>query len=212
MLAPFSRSRRHFSSEPRARNDAGSDRRVLEKRRLQDPVVLRRVEVRGKRHALRRDAGEERRPRARPPAARRAISASTSFSVMKPRLSIAVRSTPWRSASSTALRVALRSPSSGFGFGGAAFARRLERGELVRGLGDSRDDVPELDLDALLVELHDGPAPGSLDLDRRLRRLDDADRLAQLDLGPVLDEPLGEERELGVRVLARQDDLEHEGG
>ena len=48
-----------------------------------------------------------------------AIAASTSFSVMKPRFSIEPRSMPWRSASSTALFVALRSAAfastSGFG-------------------------------------------------------------------------------------------------
>ena len=91
------------------------------------------------------------------------------------------------------MRVALRSPSSGFG----------------AGLGDAGDRLAELDLDAVLVELNDRPRARRLDLHGCLRRLDHDHRLSLLDLRPVLDEPLREERELGVRVLARQDDLEH---
>ncbi len=135
-------------------------------------------------------------------------AASTSFSVMKPRLSISARSMPWSSASSTALRVALRSPAAGFGAGfSSAFG--VDRRELVGGLRDVRDGLAELDLDLLAVELDDRARAGRLDLDGRLRRLDDADRLAGRHLGAILDEPLREERVLGVRVLAREDDLEH---
>ena len=86
---------------------------------------------------------------------------------------------------------------------------RVDRRELVGALGDVRDRLAELDLDVLAVELHDRPGAGRLDLDRRLRRLDDADRLSRRHLRAVLDEPLREERVLRVRVLAREDDLEH---
>ncbi len=88
----------------------------------------------------------------------------------------------------------------------------LELRELLRVLGNARDRLPELDLDALVVELHDRSGAWRRHLHRRLRRLDHAHRLVELDLRPVLDEPLREERELGVRVLARQDDLQHCGG
>ena len=136
-----------------------------------------------------------------------AIAASMSFSVMKPRLSIVARSMPWRSASSTALFVAFR--SAGFADALLRLAAR-ERGlDLVRALRDERDRLPELDLDPVVEELHERPVARRLDLDGRLRRLDDAHRLPLRDLGLVLDEPLGEQCELRVRVLARQDDLEH---
>ena len=86
---------------------------------------------------------------------------------------------------------------------------RVDRRELVCVLGDVGDGLAELDLDFLSVELDDRSCPGSLDLHGRLRRLDDADGLARRHLGAILDEPLGEEGVLGVRVLAREDDLEH---
>ena len=90
-----------------------------------------------------------------------------------------------------------------------ALGVRLERGELLGVLGDVRDRLAELDLDAFLEELDDRSGARRFDLDRRLRRLDDADRLALRHFAAVLDEPFGEQRELGVRVLAREDDLEH---
>ena len=86
---------------------------------------------------------------------------------------------------------------------------RVDRRELVGRLRDVRDRLAELDLDVLAVELHDRPGAGRLDLDRRLRRLDDADGLPGGHLRAILDEPLREERVLGVRVFAREDDLEH---
>ena len=115
---------------------------------------------------------------------------------------------PWRSASSTAFFVALR--SAGLASTGWFRLAAGERGlDLVGALRDERDRLPELHLEPVVEELDERPVAGRLDLDRRLRRLDDADRLALLDLGLVLDEPLREQCELGVRVLARQDDLEH---
>ena len=88
---------------------------------------------------------------------------------------------------------------------------RVDRRELVRGLRDVGDRLAQLDLDVVAVELHDRPRAGRLHLDRRLRRLDDADGLARGDLRAILDEPLREERVLGVRVFARENDLEHAG-
>ena len=88
-------------------------------------------------------------------------------------------------------------------------ASRVDRRELVGRLRHVRDRLAELDLDVLGVELDDRPGARRLDLDGGLRRLDDADGLACRHLGAVLDEPLREERVLRVRVLAREDDLEH---
>ena len=127
---------------------------------------------------------------------------------MKPRFSTVERSIPWSSASSAAFRVAFRSPAAAFGAGfSSAFASIV--GQLVGRLRDVRDRLAELDLDVLAVELHDRARSGRLHLDRRLRRLDDADGLPGGHLRAILDEPLREERVLGVRVLARENDLEH---
>ena len=97
---------------------------------------------------------------------------------------------------------------SRFGAGfSSAFASIV--GQLVGRLRDVRDRLAELDLDVLAVELHDRACSGRLHLDRRLRRLDDADGLSCGHLRAILDEPLREERVLGVRVLARENDLQH---
>ena len=85
----------------------------------------------------------------------------------------------------------------------------LEGRQLVGTLGDVGDRLAELDLDALTEELDDGSGARGFDLHGRFRRLDDTNRLSQRNLGPVLDEPLGKQGELRVRVLPRQDDLEH---
>ena len=92
---------------------------------------------------------------------------------------------------------------------GLLLGLRVDRRELVGGLGDVRDRLAELDLHLLAVQLHDRSCAGRLDLHGRLRRLDDADRLTRRHLGAILDEPLGEEGVLRVRVLAGEDDLEH---
>ena len=92
---------------------------------------------------------------------------------------------------------------------GLLLGLRVDRRELVGGLGDVRDGLAELDLHLLAVQLHDCSCAGRLDLHGRLRRLDDADGLARRHLRAILDEPLGEEGVLRVRVLAGEDDLEH---
>jgi hypothetical protein len=81
--------------------------------------------------------------------------------------------------------------------------------ELVGALGDQRDRPTELDLGAALIEVHERSGARRFELERRLRRLHDADRVALAHLRPVGGEPLRQERDLGVRVLAREDDLEH---
>ena len=86
---------------------------------------------------------------------------------------------------------------------------RVDLRELVGRLRDVRDRLAQLDLDVIAVELHDGSRARGLDLDRRLGGLDDAHWLSGRHLRAILDEPLGEERVLGVRVLARENDLEH---
>ncbi len=92
---------------------------------------------------------------------------------------------------------------------GLLLGLRVDGRELVRVLGDVGDGLAELDLDFLAVELDDRSRAGRLDLHGRLRRLDDADGLTRRHLGAILDEPLGEEGVLRVRVLAGEDDLEH---
>ena len=201
-----SRSAATFSAGGSARNaSCSSDSRTPARRA---PAALVGIERRRQRDALGRHA-REHRPRLRARCAFCAtISASTSFSVMKPRFSTVERSIPCSSASSTAFRVAFRSPGAGFGAGFSSAFASID-GELVGRLGDVRDRLAQLDLDVVGVELHDRPRAGRLDLDRRLRRLDDADGLPGRHLRAVLDEPLREERVLGVRVLARENDLEH---
>ena len=71
------------------------------------------VERGRERDAVGRDSGEDRACRRGAAALRAAMTASTSFSVMNPRLSISARSTPCSSARSSALRVACRSPAAG---------------------------------------------------------------------------------------------------
>ena len=99
----------------------------LEERGVERPVVSVGVERGGKRDALGREPREHRLGLRRLGRLARARStSSTSFSVMNPRFSIAERSMPCSSASSTAFRVALRSPAAGFG-AGFAVSRRVER-------------------------------------------------------------------------------------
>ena len=121
-----------------------------------------------------------------------AMSASTSFSVMKPRLSIDARSIPWSSASSTAFRVALRSPAAGFGAGFASALASIDASSSAVS-ATYAIVLPSSTSTSSRVELDDRSGAGRLDLDGRLRRLDDADGLACRHLGAVLDEPLGDE-------------------
>ena len=154
----------------------------------QEPLVGRRLE-RARRPRRDRTSPAARRLRSRrlrapgsPTGAAAAfcasMSASTSFSVMKPRFSTR------REVDAVQLGELDRLPRRLAVARGRLRRRlllrlRVDRRELVGGLRDVGDRLAELDLDVLGVELHDRPRAGRLDLDRRLRRLDDADRLAR---------------------------------
>ena len=94
------------------------------------------------------------------------------------------------------------------GGGGLRRPSLLGRGELRLALGDDRDAAAQLDLVPLRIEVLEDPVAGRLQLEQRLRRLDEAHGLALLDALAVGDEPLDEESPLGVRVLAGEDELE----
>ena len=179
ICAPCSRSAATFSSEASARNASGRLGATRGTPGSSAPDALVELERRRQRHALGRDAGEQRaRGRRRRGGLLRAISSSTSFSVMKPRFSIVGEVDPV--AARRARRPSAspcRSPAAGFGAGFSSAFASID-GELVGGLGDVRDRLAELDLDVLGVELDDRARAGRLDLDGRLRRLDDAHRLA----------------------------------
>ena len=134
---------------------------TLEEAGVECACALIQIERGGQAHVLGRETGERGPASGEAVAFWRAISSSTSFSVMKPRFSIAARSTPWRSASSAALRVALRSVGEGFGAVFFLLGVLLERRQLLRVLGDARDRLSELDLDAFLEELDDRPGAGA---------------------------------------------------
>ena len=172
------------------------------------PVGLSELECRRQRHAFRRDACKDRAGCRR----RRRLLPRDQL------LDVLLRDEPALVDLGEVDAVELRELDGlarGLAVAGGGLRRRLrlcprvDRCELIGGLGDVRDRLAELDLDLLAVELDDRAVPWRLDLDGRLRRLDDAHRLPGRHLGAVLDEPLSEERVLGVGVLAREDDLEH---
>ena len=104
-------------------------------------------------------------------------AASTSFSVMKPRFSIDARSMPWqlreldrlpRRLAVDRLRASARASARG---------ERRPRPARPRLSATSAIVLPSSTSTPVVVELDERPAAGRLDLDRRLRRLDDADGL-----------------------------------
>jgi hypothetical protein len=68
--------------------------------------------------------------------------------------------------------------------------------------------VAEHDLLALAVEAAERAVSRGNDFDRRLARLDHADRLSGTNCLPVFHQPLDEDGRLAVRVFAGEDDLE----
>ena len=89
ICAPASRSAATFSSGRQRAERVGVGAQRLEERRVERAVALVELERRRQRDAFGRDAGERPGPAAgAADAFCRAISSSTSFSVMKPRFSI----------------------------------------------------------------------------------------------------------------------------
>ena len=133
--AAGSRSSRRVAAR---RNESESERRRSKKLGSSAPVLSSRSNEAGSVTFSVESPASARPASGEAAAFWRAISSSTSFSVMKPRFSIAARSMPWRSASSTAFRVALRSVRRRLGCGLLPLGVLLERRELVGALGDVR--------------------------------------------------------------------------
>ena len=150
--APASRSALTLSAEERA------ERLVVE--RLEEGGIEHAsgdVERRRQRDALGRDAGST----GPPPASPRLLRGDDRLDVLlgdEPALLDRGEVDRVQLASSTAFRVALRSPAACRGR--LLLRPRVDRRELVGRLGDVRDRLAELDLDLLAVELHDRPGAG----------------------------------------------------
>ena len=130
---------------------------------------------------------------------------------MKPSFSIWSRSTPCCSASSAAFFVTDARPGRAAAAAAlATAAARLRVGELVRALGDERDarrrSRPRARRGRAGTRM---PSPGaSISIDAF--DVSTTQTAWPLRTGfPVVGEPLDEQRGLAVRVLAREDDLEH---
>ena len=131
------------------------------------------------------------------------ISASTSFSVMKPRFD-GREVDPVQLGELGRSRVAFRPPGAAFGAGFVGV--RVDLCELGGRLRDVRDRLAQLDLDVKRRAARWFPNPR---LDSTVAFVVSTTHTLRRHLRAILDEPLGEERVLGVRVLARENDLEH---
>ncbi len=115
---------------------------------------------------------------------------------------------PCSSASSTALRVALRSPAAGFGAGFSSALASIDASSSA----DSATYaivLPSSTSTSSPYSCTIVPAPGASTSTVAFVVSTTQTGWPAVDLGAVLDEPLCEEGVLGVRVLAREDDLEH---